>query len=131
MDAALSQFGKTGVMSRYAEENVSGSAQAMVGFTVDDLMEQLNPPFPNYLKLDVDGLEPEILRGARKTLLNPRLNSLMIELNMSDEQEFAGVVGLLKESGFRFVSRGAIQRTQKEVCTNHLFERSSLEQNLA
>jgi FkbM family methyltransferase len=131
MGAAVSQFGKTGDMSRYAEENVSGSTQAMVGITVDHLIEQFNPPFPNYLKLDVDGLESEILRGAKKTLLDPRLNSLMIELNMSDEREFAGVVGLLEESGFRFLSRGAIQGTQKEVCANHLFERLSPEQNLA
>jgi hypothetical protein len=73
--------------------------------------------------LDVDGLEPAILREAKKTLCDPRLTSLMIELNMSDKEECAATMGLLRESGFWLVSQGAVQGTKEEVCANHLFER--------
>jgi hypothetical protein len=44
--AGISQFGKLGEMSRYAEEHALGRTQAMVGFTVDDFVKRLNPPFP-------------------------------------------------------------------------------------
>jgi FkbM family methyltransferase len=124
MGAAVSQFGKAGEMSRYAEENVSGWTQGMIAFSIDDFIRHFDPPFPNYVKVDVDGLEPAVLQGARETLCNPRLNSLMIELNVSDNEEYLGAVRLLKESGLRLVSRGVIQGTKEEVCANHLFERA-------
>lgn len=35
---------------------------------------------PNYLKIDVDGTEPEILQGAPRTLRSPTLRSLLVEM---------------------------------------------------
>jgi FkbM family methyltransferase len=124
MGTALSQFGKAGEMSRYAEENVSGWTQGMIAFSMDNFIRHFRPPFPNYVKVDVDGLETAILRGARETLCNPRLNSLMIELNVTDKEEYSGAVRVLEEAGLRLVSRGTIQGTKEEVCANHLFERT-------
>lgn len=125
MGAAVSQFGKVGEMSRYAEENVAGWTQGMVAFSIDDFIRRFHPPFPNYVKVDVDGLEPAVLQGARETLCDPRLKSIMIELNVTDNEEYSGAVRLLKESGLQLVSRGAMQGTTKEAgANNHLFERT-------
>ena len=37
--------------------------------------------FPNHIKIDVDGLEAKVIRGARETLRDKRLKSLSVELN--------------------------------------------------
>ena len=52
---------------------------------------------PDYIKIDVDGCEKEIVRGMKRVLANPKLKSLMIEIN-SDEarheiEEILGTFG--------------------------------------
>jgi FkbM family methyltransferase len=125
MGAAISQFGQSGEMSRYWERQTGAATHGMIGFTIDSFIAQFDPPFPNYLKLDVDGLEPPILEGARMTLRDTRLRSLLVELSTSRESECRNALLLLEEAGFRFVSRGATQGTQTESAANHLFQRAT------
>ncbi len=54
---------------------------------------------PNHIKVDVDGIEHEIINGATMVLNDPRLKSIMIELDMKDEMHMA-VFDILKNSGF-------------------------------
>ena len=65
MGAALHQFGRQGETSRYCNGGRDTFAQGMLGYTIDDLIRQFQPPFPTRLKLDVDGLEWQILQGAQ------------------------------------------------------------------
>jgi len=123
MGAALAQFGRPAELSRYADAQSEAVTQGMIGFSIDDFIEEFNPPFPNALKMDVDGLEREILEGAYKTLRDPRLQSLMVELGVSREDEYRRAFGLLKRAGFGFVSRGEVQGTRTESAANHLFHR--------
>jgi FkbM family methyltransferase len=125
MGAAVTQFGKRGEMSQYWEGQMGAATHGMIGFTIDDLIAQFDPPFPNYIKLDVDGLELPILKGARETLQDTRLQSVLVELSVSREREQRNARALLEEAGFRFVSRGATQGTQTESAANHLFQRST------
>lgn len=54
--------------------------QAVTAYSIDDFIERFNPPFPTHLKLDVDSIEDKILAGARKTLADPRVASLLVEI---------------------------------------------------
>src|SRR5258705_13970786 len=103
MDAAISQFGQSAEMSRYWEGGPGAAEQAMIGFSIDDFIDQFDPRFPNHLKLDVDGLEMPILEGARRTLCDPRLKSLLVELTITRESEHCHVVQLLEQAGFHLV----------------------------
>jgi len=123
MGSSMSQFGRPGEMSRYAGEGAPGLAHGMVGFTMDDFIEQFGPPFPNYLKIDVDGLEWMILQGGIKTLSDPRLRSAMIELSVTDKAENLKSVELLKNCGLDFTSQGELQGSETEKAANHLFVR--------
>lgn len=55
-------------------------SQAALQFSVDDFIEQFGVPCPNHLKLDIDGVQDKVIIGARKTLRNPSLQTLMLEL---------------------------------------------------
>jgi FkbM family methyltransferase len=125
MGAAISQFGQPGEMSPYWEGHTQAAVHGTIGFSIDDFIAHFDPPFPNYLKMDVDGLELPILRGAQRTLRDSRLQSMIVELSVSNKDENRIAQSLLEEAGFRFVSRGATQGTQTESAANHLFERAN------
>ena len=55
---------------------------------------------PNYVKIDVDGIEHLILEGASKILSNKTLSSLSIELNEDYEQQYNKVIKILKSFDF-------------------------------
>jgi FkbM family methyltransferase len=57
--------------------------------------------FPTHLKIDVDGNELNILKGAKKTLSDPRLKHLLIEL---PDLLFDSVKKHLKKYDFKFDS---------------------------
>ena len=124
MGSALSQFGRPGEMSPYCtNENKTGPMHGMIGYSIDDFISQFEPAFPNYLKMDVDGLEWQILQGAQKTLRDARLHSLVVELSLSNQKENLQAVTFLEKSGFRLRSVGNMQGTEVGQAANHLFER--------
>ena len=71
--------------------------QPVFAFRLDDLVTQFGLPAPTHLKLDVDGAEVEVLKGAGRTLRSPGLLSLLVEY---DEQLTEPVTRLLAEAGF-------------------------------
>ena len=54
--------------------------QGAVGFAVDDFVEIFSPPLPSHVKIDVDGIEADILRGGRKTFSAPSVRSMIVEI---------------------------------------------------
>lgn len=74
---------------------------ACLGLTLDSLLEsELVTDFPTLMKIDVDGIEHLILRGARSMLADMRLRSILIEVN-SDFRKLADETKeILSSSGF-------------------------------
>jgi FkbM family methyltransferase len=123
MGASLHQFGAKGEATRYWEGGKTSSAQGVVGFSIDDFIRQFRPPFPTRLKIDVDGLEWPILQGARNTLCDRRLRSVMAELPLSDEDERNRAIGWLSDAGFDLLSVGEAQESGGERAANHFFQK--------
>ena len=48
--------------------------------SLDQAIEQLKLPVPDYMKIDIDGSEDAFFRGAVKTLADPKLKGFVIEL---------------------------------------------------
>jgi FkbM family methyltransferase len=123
MGAASNQFGGAGDVSRYAGSKSTKCMQSTPAYTIDDFIRQFAPPFPNHLKIDVDGLELAILSGARATLLDSRLQSVLVELSLTEEEETRRAVSILGEAGFEFRLRGETQGTGLHKAANHHFQR--------
>jgi FkbM family methyltransferase len=126
MGASLHQFGQKGQTSRYWNGGNTTSAQGVVGFSIDDFIGQFRPPFPTRLKIDVDGLEWPILQGARNTLCDRRLKSVMAELPLSDEGERNRAIRWLSDAELDLLSVGEAQESGGERAANHFFSRKNV-----
>ena len=69
-----------------------------VSMSMNDLKNLLKISQPDYIKIDVDGIEHLILQGGEKVLLNTK--ELLIEVNERFEQQKNKCVKYLKELGF-------------------------------
>ena len=70
--------------------------QDILSFSIDDLIHIFGLPVPDHIKLDVDGLETAIMKGAEKTLSNKKVRSILVELGDRD----VPLVEQLKRHGF-------------------------------
>ena len=97
--SALSSFGVPyGQDGKSFHENLSYS---LLGFSLDFLVEVgLIPGNPSLIKIDVDGIEHLILRGAIKTLKNPECKSVLVEVTPKFVQQTSGVHQYLSEAGY-------------------------------
>lgn len=78
--------------------------QSVLAFALDDLIRQFLLPPPTHIKLDVDGIELSILKGAEKTLSSAALKSVLVEILEGDPHS-AEVVSLLERSGLKIQSK--------------------------
>lgn len=75
--------------------------QGCYSTTVDQLVAEGAMPVPNYIKIDVDGFEHKVTAGARQTLKDPAVKSLIIEIN-PHLAEHRDIIAYLAEYGFNY-----------------------------
>lgn len=68
-----------------------------VGLTMEDSMSLLKIPQPDYIKMDVDGLEHFILKGGSTVLRN--IKEILIEINDDFEEQSDSCLALLTQIG--------------------------------
>lgn len=74
---------------------------------------------PDYIKIDVDGVEDEVVGGMRRTLANGRVKSLVVEVESNTRRS---VIDILTSTGFEIRSEA-----QCSVRTSNIvFVRSSV-----
>ncbi len=110
-----SQFGQESIdVMRVPTSHIQG----MFGVTLDDLCSKWGFPYPNYIKIDVDGIEIPILKAAASVLKHPDLQSVIVELGTDIEQQEA--TDIMRQAGLKL--RAKTTRNWGETCC--LFERS-------
>lgn len=57
--------------------------QGCVSAALDELVKSGEVPVPAHIKIDVDGFEPKVIAGARSTLADRKVKSLLIETNQN------------------------------------------------
>lgn len=62
--------------------------QPVITYSIDQFIEHFNITCPQHIKIDVDGVEFDIIKGAQKTLMNTNFKSLNVEVNeLADESK--------------------------------------------
>lgn len=97
-----------------------GHIQYVMKEKLDDIIKRLNLPHPNYLKIDVDGAEKNVVYGAENTLKEKKVKSLLIEL-LDPNGKSLEIVTFLKSLGFNLSSKKQVE--DYEGLYNCIFKR--------
>ncbi len=104
----MSTMERGGALSNFGENLDHENLQKMFkynfnyntfGLSIDQSVKLLNFAKPNYIKIDVDGIEHLILKGATDTLKD--VDSLLVEINDNDKKQSGDTEKYLMEAGFK------------------------------
>ncbi len=73
------------------------------GTSLNNLIRQRILEIPNYIKIDVDGIEDLILDGSNDILSNKKLKSILIEINDKFETQKNKIIQTMKDNNFDLV----------------------------
>ena len=99
--------------------------QGVVGLTLDYFVEQFG--VPNHIKIDVDGHELKVLNGGKATLLNPKLKSILIEINETSSK-CKEICSTILNSGFSITDKSSSEMMNNDkyrMFKNYVFTRES------
>jgi len=82
--------------------------------TLDSIMQTGTIPFPQHIKIDVDGDELSVLEGGTETLRDSRLKTLMIEIDEANVEQASKTYEILLNSGFKLYDK-------KQLMSRNLF----------
>jgi FkbM family methyltransferase len=90
-----------------------------IGLSMDKCVTTLGLPFPDYIKMDVDGIEHLILRGGREVLR--RVRGVSVEINDAFTAQAEESRWALEEAGLRFVAKAHSQMIEDNPTFNQTF----------
>jgi FkbM family methyltransferase len=104
--------------------------EKVLSISLDRLIDEFDLPVPNFVKIDVDGHETDILNGMTQALSTPVLKSLLVEFNNDDE--FAYWYSRLADTGLQVDTRydelpnhSRLRRVSKgTLARNYIFSRA-------
>ena len=76
--------------------------QGVMSYKLDDLVNEDYFEFPNFIKIDVDGHENQILEGAQCVIADRRLKGMLIEYEYQSQKNKDEFIKYVEEYGFSF-----------------------------
>ena len=122
--SAMASFGETKDFTGH--DFVPVFRQGAVGISIDDFVDAFAPPFPSHIKIDVDSIEGKIVAGASRTLADPRMKSVSIELDDNKHEEITWVTENMTRAGFVLHHKkhsAMFENTRFATANNYLFVR--------
>lgn len=93
--------------SNYKTESDTLFERPVLVFCLDDFITSFDIPIPNHIKIDVDGAEIEVLKGASRTLKRTELKTVLIEIDHK-MYDLKMVKSLFLENGFKLHSKNCL-----------------------
>ena len=107
-----SQFIEGGAMNSFGEkfdfegkEFQTTMKYNLLGTTMNYFIENSILEIPDYIKIDVDGIEHLILEGGDKFLTHQKVKSLSIEINENFKEQYDKVLNLMNKYGFKLLHK--------------------------
>lgn len=103
-------------------------SQGCFSTSLDDMIAQGVIDVPDYIKIDVDGIEHKVINGMADTLRHPRLQSVLIEINTHLDSH-AKIIDVMQEQGFTY-DKAEVQKHMRSAgefagVGNYIFRRSA------
>lgn len=91
-----------------------------LGVTLDFAVKNLGIALPDYIKMDVDGIEHLILEGGRKSIQNAK--EILVELNEDFIEQRDKAIEILEGCGFFLFSKGEYHHPSIKIA-NQIWKR--------
>ena len=72
---------------------------------IENLINNKILDLPDYIKIDVDGIEHLILEGAGNCLKSKKLKKIVVEINENFDDQKKNVFNILEKSDFKFLNK--------------------------
>ena len=123
---ALNTFGEN--LNFEGKKFSSDNSYRVYGTTINYLIKNKILEIPDYIKIDVDGIEHLILEGGNKYLNNKKIKSISIELNENFSEQLNKVIKIMNKSKFIFKQKKHakyLDSSKKFAKTfNYIFEKN-------
>ena len=99
----------------------------LLGLSIDFMISNKMLEIPDYIKIDVDGNEHDILDGAQLCLRSDKLKSILIEVNENYKEQFQGIISIMKKYNFflKYKKRNEILYKNFSKSYNYIFEKKN------
>ena len=92
-------------MKAEGKEFKANMKYTLFGTTMNYFIENSILDIPDYIKIDVDGIEHLIIEGGDKFLINKKVKSLSIELNQDFKEQHEKVISMMEKYNFKFLHK--------------------------
>ena len=103
------EFNEGGALNSFGENfNFEGKKYfypmnyQLLGFSIKDILDNKFLEIPDYIKIDVDGIEHLILSGAGEYLKDKKIKSISVEINENFNKQFKDVIDIMHRNNFIF-----------------------------
>jgi len=101
--SALNSFGEK---YNFEGKNFKSKMKYQIfGTTINYLLENEILEIPDYIKIDVDGIEHLILEGGDRYLKNIKIKSLSIEINENFKEQYDNVLKIMYKNNFKILHK--------------------------
>ena len=100
---ALNSFGEK--YNFEGKEFLPQMKYSLLGTTMNYFIENSILDIPDYIKIDVDGIEHLIIEGGDKFLINKKVKSLSVELNQDFKEQYEKVISMMEKYNFKFLHK--------------------------
>ena len=100
---ALNAFGET--FDFEGKKIVPKMNYSIIGTTINYLIKNSILEIPDYIKIDVDGIEHLILEGGNEFLKDKKIKSLSIEINENFKNQFDQILSLMSQYDFKILHK--------------------------
>ena len=101
--SSLNTFGEN--FNYEGKEFRSKQKYKIFGTTLDSMIDEKILMVPDYIKIDVDGIEHLILRGGDKLFFSKKIKSVLIEINENFENQKNSILSFMQNHNFKFIKK--------------------------